>query len=258
MNTGRSPQRRAAPSPCALFGERRDDERVARAGERVDRRVRSLAHLREQANARRGAAIHRRARPQVLHDHGPRRGRPLGRADALPAHAVHRRLLPAGRRLPARRRPAQGQHARARLLRRGGPQEGQAHHPVAPHALRPQGRPGEDVQVGPRLGHLHGGLDGRRPAEDPRRILPAHGRRGRRARRGDAARGGRPEEPVPRLRAARGLRGARRDVRGRRRDVRERRRRARRLHRGRPVGGGPQGRPRGRRRRAPGARARAL
>ena len=143
MNTGRSPQRRAAPSPCALFGERRDDERVARAGERVDRRVRSLtsasrqmldvarrstvARVRDSAlNLRTFAggpraldadlrrppkspfALPSPAGPQVLHDHGPRRGRPLGRADALPAHAVHRRLLPAGRRLPARRRPAQG------------------------------------------------------------------------------------------------------------------------------------------------------
>ena len=72
----------------------------------------------------------------------------------------------------------------------------------APHALRPQGRPGEDVQVS-RLGHLHGGLDAdvRRKIRGASRARP----RGRRARRGDAARG-RPEEPVPRLRAARGLR----------------------------------------------------
>ena len=44
------------------------------------------------------------------------------RADTLPDHAVHRHLLPKGGHLPAGRRPAQGEHARARVLRRGGHQ----------------------------------------------------------------------------------------------------------------------------------------
>jgi hypothetical protein len=70
---------------------------------------------------------------------------------------VLRRVPPQGGHLPARCGPAEGKHARAGLLRHH-QAEAEAGDLVAPHAVRVEGGPGEDEQVGPGLGHFHGRL----------------------------------------------------------------------------------------------------
>ena len=92
------------------------------------------------------AALPHRADHALLPDYGAARGLAHRRADPLPDHAVHRYLLSESRHLPVRRRPAQGQHARSRVLRLGR-SKAEADHPLAPHALRPLQGPGEDVQI---------------------------------------------------------------------------------------------------------------
>mmetsp|Transcript_55284 Transcript_55284/g.171283 ORF Transcript_55284/g.171283 Transcript_55284/m.171283 type:complete len:508 (-) Transcript_55284:177-1700(-) len=201
----------------------------------------------------------------MLPDHGPPGGQAHGGADHVPHHAVHGHLLPPGGRLPARRGPAQGQHARARLLRPLRPED-QARGALPPHALRPQGGAGQDVQVGPRQRHLHGGHGRGRRQEDHERLLP-HQARGQRAEgrgRRDAPGEGRLDEPLPGLREAHPLLQARVHLSRRRQAVRQLRRGQEGLRRRRdlraaaeegpdrrgehPAGAGPAALPVGRRR----------
>lgn len=106
-------------------------ERRVLVGERRDQLARQRVLAARDGHC---AALQRSAHQPLLHRHGPqgRRGA-LGGADLLPLHAGGRHLLPQGRHLPARHGPAQGQHARARVLRRRRPQDPlQARHPLAP------------------------------------------------------------------------------------------------------------------------------
>mmetsp|Transcript_80598 Transcript_80598/g.250113 ORF Transcript_80598/g.250113 Transcript_80598/m.250113 type:complete len:204 (-) Transcript_80598:1615-2226(-) len=167
------------------------------------------------ACARHSSPHHPRAREEVLPDHGPQRGLSDGSADPVPDHAVRRHLLPEGRHLPVGGGPTQGQHAGAGLLRVRRPQA-QARDRVAPHALRAEEGPVQDVEVGSRQCHLHGGRPGGCRAQDPGRVLPQGAgvvgvRRGRR----DALGEGRAEESVPGLCQVRSLlpRGVRGDDR---------------------------------------------
>ncbi|EPY25213.1 tyrosyl-tRNA synthetase [Strigomonas culicis] len=100
-------------------------------------------------------------------------------ADPVPAHAVLRHLLPPGRHLPAGPGPAQGEHARARVLRPDRPQA-EAGDTLASYAGRAQAGPGQDEQERPRQRHLHGGRRRGRGAQDHAGVL-ARASRSRRA-----------------------------------------------------------------------------
>eukprot|EP00166_Cyanidium_caldarium_P002543 ctg_2484.g765 len=118
------------------------------------------------------------ARGALLANHGPHRaGRAVGCADLLPLHAVRGHLLLARGHLPAGHGPAQGERAGARVLRPAQVQA-QTGDPVAPHDARSEAGTGENVQVGPGVGHLHGRQRGRSERQDQKGILPA-GRGGR-------------------------------------------------------------------------------
>mmetsp|Transcript_37474 Transcript_37474/g.76414 ORF Transcript_37474/g.76414 Transcript_37474/m.76414 type:complete len:451 (-) Transcript_37474:350-1702(-) len=188
------------------------DERGVQVGERGDH------HQRRQVladDAGRGAAVQRDEDQEVLSDHGPLGGVVDGGAGAVPPHAVHRRVLPPRRHLSAGRGSTEGEHAGQGVLRRGAHQK-QAHHPESSHAVRTQGRSGEDVQKRPGQRHIHGGYQGGRGTQDHGGLLSQHGggggggggrcdgcscgRRCRRRREGvDAIEGGQTQKSVPGL-----------------------------------------------------------